>query len=723
MRPLKIKTLNFLPFLGERELDFTNVHQAIIHGPNGIGKSSFFIDTILFALQGSARKRPEGLINDQADNCKVEFTFEHRGNVYEVTRIAARDKPNVLKIFQGNNDLTERLLTNTQKRLDSILGFSPELLLSTAVSPQDEINSLCRMPPAERERIFSEMLTLGIWEGKRKAINKRLLTLRDNDNLIADAVMRHEKLQTQLVDVNSTIILNEDKLIAIGEELDLLDTHKRPVLEEQVAAIKKEEQVRAQLDNRVKQRNSLVQELVLLKSIRDAVAIKTELLLTERQLTITEDADTPKREQIIALEERIADTKLLLQAAQERRDQIQTSLASLAQQEVKLKTYLGQIPQTLIMQEVPCAKYPDINEACKLLAHARKARDTIAKFVSDNNWQTLEHGAHSIEHAQLMLTTDIKLYEASCTDLPRQITTDEYEIKCLKQQEITVLEQLRSKIRALTIELSTCTRKETLLLQVEGLEEEIKGFEYSLVALEVTNKDNLLATYQDCISRIKALEKEYNQLEGVNQGLASKIDLLHSEVASTLESLNYLRKEQEKIAVYRTLHSAYEDIPSLLFTEMMPQVETYANEVLERIAPGRRLMLRPFKETKSETIKRTLDIISTTSTGTREFDELSGSEKFRQSLAIRIALSRLASEVYGAPINLFIIDEGFGSLDANNTQLVKHTLRRIAPLFDLFLVITHVDDLKDTFRTLITVDTNKINVHDQEISSEVPIDE
>lgn len=718
MRPLKIHTTNFLPFLGDRSLDFTNIHQAIIHGPNEIGKSSFFIDTILFALQGSARKRPEGLINDQADTCKVEFTFEHSGKIYTILRTATRDKANVLKLFEGQNDLSERLLTNTQKRLDLILGFSPDLLLATAVSPQDEINSFCKMSPMDRERIFSEMLTLGIWENKRKLINKRLLDLRDNDTAIAEKVLAIENDQRALIIVNEEIVANEHRLLKLSKEVDDQEKH-RPEFDEAWAKARAYDEQHRQLTSLMNQLLKAQAELETLAAIRDPVVLNTQIALLKKEQAAIDNRDTPE---IKAIREELIDVEALYKAAKEKKDAISGQLLVLSQQEVQLKTHLGQIPQTLIMQEVPCVTYPDINEACKLLAHARQARDKIAKFVNANGWQTLEHGASIIEQAQLDLREELKLYDQASANFPGQIAGLHNDISRIERDRAANRNLLGNKIATFELELSSCKRKGVLGIQCVELKDQYDSLQIQLAGPQLSVVDAKTA-YEQFDQKCTALAKAYNILEGVNQGLAAKVTLLEQQIGKGLESLAILRKSQDKIAVYRTLHSAYTEIPSLLFSEMMPQVEQYANEVISRVSPGKRLFLRPFKETKSDTIKRTLDIISTTATGMREFEELSGSAKFRQSLAIRIALSRVASELYGAPINLFIIDEGFGSLDANNTQLVKHTLRRIAPLFDLFLVITHVDSLRDCFQTLITVDSNSINVQQQETSSELPLDD
>ena len=83
------------------------------------------------------------------------------------------------------------------------------------------------------------------------------------------------------------------------------------------------------------------------------------------------------------------------------------------------------------------------------------------------------------------------------------------------------------------------------------------------------------------------------------------------------------------------------------------------------------------------------------------FDALSGSAKFRAALALRIAFSKVLTELYDTPLDLFILDEGLGSLDKSNLPLIKQSLRDVATAFKLFLMITHIEELEDTFPTEI----------------------
>ena len=102
-------------------------------------------------------------------------------------------------------------------------------------------------------------------------------------------------------------------------------------------------------------------------------------------------------------------------------------------------------------------------------------------------------------------------------------------------------------------------------------------------------------------------------------------------------------------------------------------------------------------------IKETLDIKISDELGTRDYATFSGGEAFRVNFAIRLALSRLLAYRAGAQLRTLIIDEGFGTQDTHGRERLVQALNAIQEDFDLILVITHIDELKDAFPVRIEV--------------------
>ena len=70
----------------------------------------------------------------------------------------------------------------------------------------------------------------------------------------------------------------------------------------------------------------------------------------------------------------------------------------------------------------------------------------------------------------------------------------------------------------------------------------------------------------------------------------------------------------------------------------------------------------------------------------------SGMEKMMASIAIRVALINVSSLPKS---DVFIIDEGFGALDASNVEACGRLLNSLKKYFKSIIIISHIDAVKD----------------------------
>jgi exonuclease SbcC len=78
----------------------------------------------------------------------------------------------------------------------------------------------------------------------------------------------------------------------------------------------------------------------------------------------------------------------------------------------------------------------------------------------------------------------------------------------------------------------------------------------------------------------------------------------------------------------------------------------------------------------------------------------SGMEKTIASIALRVALSNIST--LPKP-DMFLIDEGFGTLDESGVEACNRLLVSLKKFFRLILVITHVDGIKDIVDNFIEI--------------------
>jgi exonuclease SbcC len=69
-----------------------------------------------------------------------------------------------------------------------------------------------------------------------------------------------------------------------------------------------------------------------------------------------------------------------------------------------------------------------------------------------------------------------------------------------------------------------------------------------------------------------------------------------------------------------------------------------------------------------------------------------------------LALSEILSQRAGARLQTLVIDEGFGSQDAQGRQRLVEAINLVRGDFAKILVITHIDELKDQFPNRIEVE-------------------
>jgi exonuclease SbcC len=177
-----------------------------------------------------------------------------------------------------------------------------------------------------------------------------------------------------------------------------------------------------------------------------------------------------------------------------------------------------------------------------------------------------------------------------------------------------------------------------------------------------------------------------------------------AEIRAELErELQAILKEQ---GIYADLVLALgkNGVQAMLIDTAIPELDEHANELLTRMTDGRmHVKLEMQRPRRGGGMAETLDIKISDELGTRSYELYSGGEAFRINFALRIALSRLLARRAGAKLQTLVIDEGFGSQDADGRDRLVDAIKAIQDDFEKILVITHIAELKDVFPVRIEV--------------------
>ena len=208
-------------------------------------------------------------------------------------------------------------------------------------------------------------------------------------------------------------------------------------------------------------------------------------------------------------------------------------------------------------------------------------------------------------------------------------------------------------------------------------------------------------------------EAEYLRLEAQANQLRREVDVHTLRLADVDRARLRLKELEGQSAAAVRERGAYEvlvdafgrnGVPARLIEAALPDLESEANEILARLTDGRlSLFLETQRTTARGDVRETLEIRIHDGVGTRSYELFSGGEAFRINFALRIALAKLLASRAGAPLRTLFLDEGFGTQDAQGRQHLLDAIRAVQRDFDLILVITHIEELKEAFPVRIEV--------------------
>jgi exonuclease SbcC len=224
-----------------------------------------------------------------------------------------------------------------------------------------------------------------------------------------------------------------------------------------------------------------------------------------------------------------------------------------------------------------------------------------------------------------------------------------------------------------------------------------------------------LAALAALVETFKARDAEVNRLRAATRDARDRVTIARQELNALMALRSVLDKQRGDLAATREEKAIYDElqfafskkgIPAMIIETAIPELEAAANDLLGRMTNGRMsLKLETQREKKSsDGVIETLDIQIADELGTRRYELFSGGESFRIDFALRIALSQLLARRAGAQLQTLFIDEGFGTQDDDGRDRLIEAITAIQDEFNLILVITHIEELRDSFPVHILID-------------------
>jgi exonuclease SbcC len=376
---------------------------------------------------------------------------------------------------------------------------------------------------------------------------------------------------------------------------------------------------------------------------------------------------------IKGLEESLKETRHL----RERADAYLADLASLQGEETSLSRTLD----TAVATET---ELEEVKDGLATLDHQLESSD----FAHE----------HRLSLAALEREIEAIGYDAGRHEEVRTILSDRAPFEKQKRDLDTAAEGEKAEQERL---VEREQRLENLQRDLDDFSQQTHNLGEQVAQLEEATKD-----LENQIHLVEGLQKEDAdarlRLGAARQKLEHCTYLEGEQKQKTLEQ----QKAQEEKTIFDELRLAFgkKGVQAMIIEAVIPEIEEEANRLLARMTDGRlNVRLKSQRETLKGKAVETLDIEVADELGPRSYSLFSGGEAFRINFAIRVALSKLLARRAGARLQTLIVDEGFGTQDAQGRERLVEAIGSIQEDFERILVITHIEELKDAFPVRIDV--------------------
>jgi len=662
-----LKWDNTFAYGEENEIDFSKLNGIVgIFGSNRIGKSSI-VGTMMYSLfnttdRGSLKNLH--VCNIRKPHCYARAVFDHNGKIYITERQTTKsiNKKGITNASTSLNfyrmredgdvdDLCDDIRTGTEKLIRNLIGTSEDFSL-TALSAQGDINAFIHQGSTRRRATLSRFLGLDIFDKmydmSSKDLNVFKAQLKNFPDKNWDELKKiHDSTITDVSRKIDQLVLDsqssQNEISNLKTELLSHKGHKPVTI----------------LDVQLQEQKVKNIKITCSESCSKIDVLNEEIGSLREKLLIVEEVESS--DDLSTLKKRLSNI-----------DELEKSVLELQHIHDRESTLLKSQQKSLkILDEVPCGDdYP----TCKFIKDAHQNKEKMITQTERVNsslrkLNDLKDALSKLEKESL-LSRISKLEKASAlsTKLHLEISRKETEI-----------EKIRSNCESLTV-----TLKEAEIKLLE-LQEALKNDENSeVVSLR---------------SKIEILSKSIREWDETRMSLATQRGKLMSEIeklTSEKESRNSLLQTMK---TYEIISGAFskKGIPLIITRSQLPVINAEILKILHGIVDFS-------VELENDDESDASEIYINYGDSRRIIELCSGMEKTIASIALRVALVNVSSM---SKSDMFIIDEGFGTLDDAGVEACNRLLTSLKKYFRLVLVITHVDGIKDVADHILEITKNE----------------
>jgi DNA repair exonuclease SbcCD ATPase subunit/DNA repair exonuclease SbcCD nuclease subunit len=636
-----------------------------IFGKNRIGKSSI-CGTLMYALFNTTDRGTMSnlhVINSRKGHCKATAVISKRGKNYRIERQSVKKETkagklsvsthlNLLEIDSEGNvlrDLCGEQRRETEKTLREIVG-NPEDFLLTSFASQGEMNAFLSQKASSRKSVLSKFLDLDVFDqlsdaAKQEAagVKHQLRSVPDRDFDVS-IIESKNKLNTKLTErdlVNESLDILRERSRSLDLTLETRDDKNLVTTQD----LKTQE---LRVENLHSRKDILKEKVGNLESRQDELSKRTQ------KLQNLKDAFP------------LSELKLTLETQKELDNTTTKIKHQLDKEKQKLKLFIKEAEK---LEDDPCSEECPIN---KYLEGAQKAKKSIKgkEKVVDSLGEDLR-----VTRKELKKLQDRELEKK--LEKYNELMRDFGEVSLKKNK----------------VDLDFVETANKLDKIVSNIEDEVRSLDEMKVNVAT---DDIAEKVSSMRLKLKTLRDEESNLKRRHLKLSEEIGQLHARIQKLKEEKAEYENLIEQWRVFELFMQATSKngVPLEIIRSRLPELNLEIASILQGVT-GFTVDL------ESNEGSNDMDIYINYGDSRRIIECASGMEKMMSAMAIRVALTNV-SEL--SKSNIFVIDEGFGALDAGNIEASSRFLESLKKWFQSILIISHVDAVKDTVDNVLEID-------------------
>lgn len=659
--PKKFEFSNMFSYGENNVIDFDKLDGVIgVFGPNYLGKSSIF-SALTFCLFDKCDKtfKANQVMNIDKMSMSSKFTFEINSIPYTIERTGTRDKKGnvpVKVVFKKIEDGKETVLDGesrdkTNEVIRNYVGSYEDFNLTTLSIQNSKSKNIVEMGQTERKDLLSRFIGIDIFEK-----------------------------------------LNEIAGDKIKETSAKLKAFQKDLFEKNLAQLENEKELREQKTADIKDRMRVFE-----LSIEN---VKYEILEKTKSLTPLKDVPTNINdllERKKSLQDEIVETKKKITLVQERLE--------------KVRAEIDPINKSLESKEFSniVDRYNEYQKNKTLLAKADSTLENL-KFVVKNKLEKLKHLSEHKYDPNCKFCCD-NVFVKDAVKTKDSLTEDKQKVSDLLKEFQRIESLIDPTVETIYKKFRDLSNKSMELIKDESkLSNLLVGLTSVDKAVELNKVENSIKLYyesEEVIKENKIIESEIKtlktkltnvefeakSLEKENVQNLSRLTSINDQIVDITDRIEVATKLESEYAAYQAYQVAIgkDGVPYKMVSSVLPSVEREVNNILNQVCEF---------TMKIESEGSNVNLYICHSDRSWPIELTSGMEKFISSFALRVALINISSLPHPP---LLVVDEGFGTLSAENLAVMPILFSFLKAQFDTIFVISHLDQMRDFVDSVIEI--------------------